>query len=453
MALFAGQVQTTPYQAPDYAGSVAAAKSLAMTRAQGIAEPFRQIADYTKQQKDLAQKDKEMAAKIKGTMSLLDNAKALYPDFAPQIEATKLQLSDPSLSNLDKSAVSDRVTDSLNLITSKGMDQAKIRLMEAQAAEASAGRAPKTELTTVVNPQTGQEIPVIVDFSTGEATPVTAENMPAAQPPARTQGTPQGDIGSPPLMAQTIEGPDIPLEESQLIQKLENGDEVRVYNGKQYVVPAPSVLPPKDQAGNVRGEAINQAANLPTAPQFVAPGSEKKQLELKKLALEIEKLQSGDKTKDVELLRKKREADLEAVLRKNRTEKALEESGQAKTPEKLKQIEEATQEYDSGKRQRAINRLNSQGITYMGMPISTETIDLVLGTKESRAKEAQDVIDQAKTESQQEPQAEQTMAQPAAQPQALSSSQQEIFNAVKKANPNVSDEELIKGLQSKPYFK
>ena len=44
-------------------------------------------------------------------------------------------------------------------------------------------------------------------------------------------------------------------------------------------------------------------------------------------------------------------------------------------------------------------------------------------------------------------------AQPTAQPQTLSSSQQEIFNAVKKANPNVPDEDLIKGLQSKPYFK
>lgn len=44
-------------------------------------------------------------------------------------------------------------------------------------------------------------------------------------------------------------------------------------------------------------------------------------------------------------------------------------------------------------------------------------------------------------------------AQPTSQPQALSSSQQEIFNAVKKANPNVPDEEIIKGLQSKPYFK
>lgn len=400
--------------------------------------------DYATEQK----KAKEIAANIKGSLTLLDNAKGIYKDLAPQIDSIKTKLIDPSISDEEKLVLSRQVEPLVNMYANYGMEGAKIRLMEAQAAEASAGRAPKTELTTVVNPQTGQEIPVIVNFSTGEATPVTAENMPAAQPPTRTQGTPQAGLGTPPMDIPIVGGQSIPANEGRLI----NNDTQVIYKEGIYDVDA-GVLNSKDQAGDVRGEAINQAANLPTAPQFIAPGSQKKALELKKLALEIEKLQSGDKTKDVELLRKKREADLEAVLRRNRTEKALEESGQAKTPEKLKQIEEATQEYDSGKRQRAINRLNSQGITYMGMPISTETIDLVLGTKESRAKEAQDVIDQTKTESQQKPQAEQTMAQPAAQPQALSSSQQEIFNAVKKANPNVSDEELIKGLQSKPYFK
>ena len=450
MAVTSGPIQTTPYQAPDYSGSVAAARSLAMTKAQGVAEPFRQIADYTKQQKDLAQKDKEMAAKIKGTASLLDNAKALYPDFAEQIEATKLQLSDPSLSNLDKSAISDRVADSLNLITSQGMDKAKIRLMEAQASELSAGKAPKTELTTVVNPQTGQEIPVIVNFSTGEAIPVTPENMPATQMPVESQtttaiqGTPQVGLGTPPMDIPIVGGQMVPANEGKLI----NNNTQVIWNKGIYDVDT-GVLNSKDQAAETRGEAIKQASNLPSTPSFIAPGSQKKELELKKLALEISNLQSGDKTKDTELFRKKREADLEAVLRKNRTEKALEESGQAKTPEKLKQIEEATQELDSGKTQKAINRLNSQGITYMGMPISTQTIDFVLGTKESRAKEAEAIVEQAGAESL--PELETT--QSAKLSQSFSASQQEIFNAVKKANPNVSDEEIIKGLQSKPYFK
>ena len=219
--------------------------------------------DYATEQK----KAKEIAANIKGSLTLLDNAKGIYKDLAPQIDSIKTKLIDPSISDEEKLVLSRQVEPLVNMYANYGMEGAKIRLMEAQAAEASAGRAPKTELTTVVNPQTGQEIPVIVDFSTGEATPVTAENMPAAQPPARTQGTPQGDIGEPPLMAQTIEGPDIPLNESQLIQKLENGDEVRVYNGKQYVVPAPSVLPPKDQTG----AAISAAQNMNVPSTVGAP--------------------------------------------------------------------------------------------------------------------------------------------------------------------------------------
>ena len=445
MALTAGQINVGNYPQPDYRGVVQSAQSAAAQGAEGISKAIGVVTDYAKEQKALAQKDKEMAAKIKGTMSLLDNAKALYPDFAQQIESTKLQLSDPSLSNLDKSAVSDRVTDSLNLITSQGMDKAKIRLMEAQAAEASAGRAPKTEFTTVVN-RAGQEVPVIINHATGKITQVTNEDVPETQLPAVTQVDQQDGLGAPPVMACTTEGDEIPLSESTRLQPLPSGEERVSYQGKEYTLDR-SVLPPKDQAGEARGTAINQAANLPTTPQFVAPGSEKKKLELKKLALEIADLQSGNKTRDTELLRKKREADLEGVLRKNRTEKALEESGQAKTPKKLQEIETATSEYDSGATQKAVNRLNAQGITYMGMPISTETIEGVLGTKESRAKEAQAVVEQSQAESQQELEAEQPMVQPTAQPQSYSASQQGVLDALRKANPNKSDSALIGAAQ------
>jgi len=441
MALTAGQINVGNYPQPDYSGVVQSARSAAAQGAEGISKAIGVVTDYAKEQKALAQKDKEMAAKIKGTMSLLDNAKALYPDFAQQIESTKLQLSDPSLSNLDKSAVSDRVTDSLNLITSQGMDKAKIRLMEAQAAEASAGRAPKTEFTTVVN-RAGQEVPVIINHATGKITPITNEDVPETQLPAGTQATQQAGLGAPPMDIPIVGGGVIPANEGKLI----NNDTQVIYKEGIYDVDA-GVLNSKDQAGEARGTAINQAANLPTTPQFVAPGSEKKKLELKKLALEIADLQSGNKTRDSELLRKKREADLEGVLRKNRTEKALEESGQAKTPKKLQEIETATSEYDSGATQKAVNRLNAQGITYMGMPISTETIEGVLGTKESRAKEAQAVVEQSQAESQQELEAEQPMVQPTAQPQSYSASQQGVLDALRKANPNKSDSALIGAAQ------
>lgn len=400
--------------------------------------------DYAAEQK----KAKEIAANIKGSLTLLDNAKGIYKDLAPQIDSMKTKLIDPSISDEEKLVLSRQIEPLVNMYANYGMEGAKIRLMEAQIDEARAGKAPKTELTTVVNPETGQEIPVVVNFSTGKATPVTAGNMPATQPPVGTQATQQAGLGAPPMDIPIVGGGVIPANEGKLI----NNDTQVIYKEGIYDVDA-GVLNSKDQAEEARGTAINQAANLPTTPQFVAPGSEKKKLELKKLALEIADLQSGNKTRDTELLRKKREADLEGVLRKNRTEKALEESGQAKTPKKLQEIETATSEYDSGAIQKAVNRLNAQGITYMGMPISTETIEGVLGTRESRAKEAQAVVEQSQAESQQELKAEQPMVQPSSQPQALSASQQDIFNAVKKANPNVPDEEIIKGLQSKPYFK
>lgn len=264
MALFAGQVQTTPYQAPDYAGSVAAVKSLAMTRAQGIAEPFRQIADYTKQQKDLAQKDKEMAAKIKGTISLLDNAKALYPDFAERIDATKLQLSDPSLSTLDRSAIASSVADSLNMMTTQGSEAVKKRLAEAQIAnyerDAEVGGATLTE-QIVTNPATGEQ-ELVSGYARPDGTfaPLTAV-APAAQP---QQGTPQAGLGAPPMDIPTVNGPPIPANEGQLI----NGGRQVIYKQGIYDVDT-GVLPPKDQAG----AAISAAQNINVPSAVGAPNA------------------------------------------------------------------------------------------------------------------------------------------------------------------------------------
>ena len=397
--------------------------------------------DYATEQK----KAKEIAANIKGSLTLLDNAKGIYKDLAPQIDSMKTKLIDPSISDEEKLVLSRQIEPLVNMYANYGMEGAKIRLMEAQAAEASAGRAPKTEFTTLVN-RAGQEVPVIINHATGKITQATNEDVPETQLPAGTQVDQQDELGAPPVMAFTTEGDEIPLSESTRLQPLPSGEQRVSYLGKEYTLDR-SVLPPKDQAGEARGTAINQAANLPTTPQFVAPGSEKGKLELKKLALEIANLQSGNKTRDTELLIKKREADLEGALRKNRTEKALEESGQAKTPKKLQEIETATSEYDSGATQKAVNRLNAQGITYMGMPISTETIEGVLGTKESRAKEAQAVVEQSQAESQQEPQTEQPMVQPTAQPQSYSTSQQGVLDALRKANPNKSDSALIGAAQ------
>jgi hypothetical protein len=92
----------------------------------------KKVTDYAKEQKDLAQKDKEMAAKIKGTLYLLDNAKALYPGFEQQIDSTKLQLSDPSISNLDKLGIAGQVESTLNMFSQYGTEGMKQQLMQAE---------------------------------------------------------------------------------------------------------------------------------------------------------------------------------------------------------------------------------------------------------------------------------------------------------------------------------
>jgi|688.fasta_scaffold528968_1 hypothetical protein len=123
MALLAQGFDASGYT-PSYAVTNAANQELFNRQMESQKEISSSIVDYAKQQKDLAQKDKEMAAKIKGTLSLLDNAKALYPNFAERIDATKLQLSDPSISTLDKLGIAGQSENILNMIIRKGTESA-----------------------------------------------------------------------------------------------------------------------------------------------------------------------------------------------------------------------------------------------------------------------------------------------------------------------------------------
>lgn len=267
----------SPTYVPNYSVANAANQQFA-DQQQGIFKGLeKKVTDYAQEQKDLAQKDKEMAAKIKGTLSLLDNAKALYPDFAQQIDSTKLQLSDPSLSNLDKIGIAGQVENSLNMMTAKGTEATKTALQIAEMqqrermAGSGAGPKAKTELRTMYDAQLGRNVEGLINMDTGEFKPIAP--MGEAPIPMGEAGMPseampvsgQPSLGAPPIMAPTMEGPEIPLNESQVIKTLENGDEIRMYQGKQYVVPAPSVLPPVSQAEGVQPSPIAGAAALPVS--------------------------------------------------------------------------------------------------------------------------------------------------------------------------------------------
>jgi hypothetical protein len=94
MALYGGQVQTAPYQSPDYGPSVAAYKDLAMAGAQGMAGMVSQVGDYFKQQGE-AKKSAQLGIKIAEAAKIMDPNQAPYYDnliFSMKDENTPVQV-------------------------------------------------------------------------------------------------------------------------------------------------------------------------------------------------------------------------------------------------------------------------------------------------------------------------------------------------------------------------
>ena len=116
MALFGGQVQNAPYQSLDYSGAVAAAKDLAMTRAQGITGAVGQVTDYFKQQGD----KKKL---IKQSDSQIDAALKLFPELSPALQGIRDQIKDENISLDDRALLAansqDSITNALNIMKTK----------------------------------------------------------------------------------------------------------------------------------------------------------------------------------------------------------------------------------------------------------------------------------------------------------------------------------------------
>ena len=124
MAIYGGQVRTTPYQAPDYGPSVAAARELAMTGAQGIAGMVGQVGDYFKQQG-------EKKKAIKQSDVQIDAALKLFPDLTPALQGYRDQLKDENLPLDDRMAIADSISKVIDLGIGE-MRNAQKTLMERQ---------------------------------------------------------------------------------------------------------------------------------------------------------------------------------------------------------------------------------------------------------------------------------------------------------------------------------
>jgi hypothetical protein len=246
MALLAQGFDPSGYT-PSYAVANAANQELFNRQSAAQQEVQGAITDYQKEQKALAQKDKEMAAKIKGTISLLDNAKALYPDFAERIDATKLQLVDPSLSSLDKLGIAGNVEGSLNMMVTKGSDAMKNKLLEAQIGnyETQSRTAGRTPMRGVVN---GKVVEGFGDVVNGKFTPFET----GQQDQFGSTTTTGQNLGAPPMDIPITTGQNVPENEATIIN---NGKQV-VWKGVTYDVDS-GVLGPKDQSA-----AISAAQNM-----------------------------------------------------------------------------------------------------------------------------------------------------------------------------------------------
>ena len=139
MALYGGQVQAIN-MTPDTSQSVAAARELAMTGAQGIAGMVGQVGDYFKQQG-------EKKKLIKKSDVQIDAALKLFPDLAPTLQGVRDQIRDENVPLDDRAAIADSVAGLINMGTKQmqfqaeqGMQQQRIGL-ERMRYETSASRA------------------------------------------------------------------------------------------------------------------------------------------------------------------------------------------------------------------------------------------------------------------------------------------------------------------------
>ncbi len=125
MALFGGEVRTIPYQAPDYSGSVAAARSQAMAGAQGIAGGISQVTDYFKQQG-------EKKKLIKQSDIQIDAALKLFPDLAPTLQGVRDQIKDENVSLNERADIAESVAGLIKMGTNQMQANAEFGLKKRQ---------------------------------------------------------------------------------------------------------------------------------------------------------------------------------------------------------------------------------------------------------------------------------------------------------------------------------
>lgn len=159
MAIIAGPIQTSGYQAPDYSQAIEASLRGGMLQQQITQGAVGQVTDYFKQQGEKKKLLKQSDVQI-------DAALKLFPDLAPTLQGVRDQIRDENLPLNDRAAIAESVAGLINMGTNQMRFQAEQSLREEQLGiskmqqEASLEAARARQIAAGLKPPAVEEIPV-----------------------------------------------------------------------------------------------------------------------------------------------------------------------------------------------------------------------------------------------------------------------------------------------------
>jgi hypothetical protein len=286
MALFGGQVRTTGYQAPDYSGSIDAARGLAMTRAQGVASGINQVTDYFKQQG-------EKKKLIKQSDVQIDAALKLFPDLSPTLQGVRDQIKDENISLDERAQIAETVAGLINMGTNQmqsmaiaGLKKRELDIQEGKGIQEALAR--QAELKAKASAES-RKAPVLAEIPVPGGTQTVQWDPDTQSYKTPTVVLPDGvvDEGVTPMDIPTVEGVFIPANEGVVSEDGQTVD----YLGKTYTID-PGVLQPLNSGSGIQNAislgkptATSQIGFLPsetksTREAKVVSGNEAKALNL-----------------------------------------------------------------------------------------------------------------------------------------------------------------------------
>ena len=159
MALIAGPIQTSGYQAPDYSQAIEASRRGGMLQQQITQGAVGQVTDYFKQQG-------EKKKLIKQSDVQIDAALKLFPDLAPTLQGVRDQIRDENVPLNDRAAIAESVAGLINMGTNQMRFQSEQALqqqrlgMDEMQYQASMESARARQIAEASKPPTTLDVPV-----------------------------------------------------------------------------------------------------------------------------------------------------------------------------------------------------------------------------------------------------------------------------------------------------